>query len=1187
MRLNKALSLLALTLAAPGSSTALANKELSPEELERSILLEFYEATNGHSWNEDYGWAHNLPDICSWTGVECRLSPADIAAAGGSLVSGRNPVVGLYLPDNFLSGRTPASLWKLPSLKWLDLGFNPSLDVDFGSLADSSAEKVPPIEGISVRGTATTSVKGVHALSETLTELTLSDNKFESQFPPDLLELRKLTSLSCANCHLRGGLPDGEETGIDHLSQLRNLDLYNNDLTGTLPEGLATLVHLRSIVLAKNQFHGKLPQFVSDELVLLEEFWINFNDFTGTIPPFDKQPTIQKLYLNGNSFTGTLPDTFLDAAVAGPEGYAASGNPLMINLGKNELTGVIPGSLDRLSILPVTWRFGGNAFTGIDISLCDNGLWNDGGVERFACRGLVCPPGTYSEEGFHTVDNPCEPCSTADYFGTFECFDYDDRAVLLELYKQLGGDDWIHNDGWKTAPRHVADDDWSEEWNDYCDWYGIECWDLGDAKDGRLRKIHLGSNNLKGTMPEIIFSLEHMTFLDVSNNPELVVGFRNIGRAEHLYSVNVGGTQTKDFDGIQHANDFFKRLYADNTPISGTIPTEIVRIHNLEVLSLQQCDLNGELPVDLFAMSSLEELYLGRNNFQGFVPDRWEALKKLEVLSLAQNAFRGNIPESLGYAPSLRALTLKDQVSKGGGFTGSLPSFRKSRSLTRLIVSDNRLEGPLPEDLLLASDAGEEYFLVDLTNNKITGKVHGTYERFNQMDLFLEGNLISEIDERLCNNPLWMSGDVGAYGCEAILCPAGTYNQGGRRMYMDDSCAPCDKKEMSSSTDESILGQSTCGAAEAAVVLAPIGDGDSPDASSSETSGSATTAAAVQSMERGVLEALYDQTGGADGGWATATGWKTDANFCNWYGIDCDENGSVASIQLGANGLKGTVPSLVWSLPNLVHLKIYGNDVNVEFTDIEFARKLQTLGLDGTGMRSVAGLGKARSLTSLNLAKNNLAGNLPQELSRLVNLEILDLSSNKFTGELPFWLKNFAKLTSFSVANNKIGGWLPDFASITKLSYLDLSHNQFKGTLPPTLLAGSPPDDKVVVDLSHNKIDGVVPGAISRLTRLSIQLEENQIIGIDAQLCAMDGVNDFDVMSYGCSGILCPIGTWNNLGRQSNDVPCEPCKKAKYMGSTTCGSDTTTVGSGAIAAPTGKSVLAALVSGVVLLWGML
>jgi len=1186
--------LLALVLSASSNSninryTAFAKKDQqSPEELERSILLELYEATNGHSWNEDYGWAHNLPDVCTWTGIECLVSPETIAEAGGSLVAGRNPVTGIYLRDNFLSGRTPASLWRLSSLKWLDLGFNAALDVDFGSLLLVNNDNAyPPIEAISIRQTATTSVKGVHALSETLTELTLSENKLESSFPPDLLELRKLTSLICASCSLRGGLPDangdgtadadGNAGGIDQLSQLRILDLYDNDLTGTLPSGLAGLVHLRSLILAKNQFHGKIPQFVNDELVLLEQFWVNYNDFTGAIPAFDNQPDITKLYLNGNSFTGTIPDTFLGATVSGPEGSVTSGATLMVNLGKNDFTGTIPASLDRLSILPITWRFGGNAWTGIAPELCDNRNWNGGGVARFACRGLVCPPGSYSSDGFQTADNPCEPYSTADYFGTFECFDSDDRAVLLDIYAKLGGEDWVHNDGWSTAPRTVADDDWSEEWNDYCGWYGIECWDLGDAKDGRVRKLVLGANNLKGSMPETIFSIEHMTTLDVSNNPDVLVSFRNVGRADHLYSANVGGTQTKDFDGIQHANDFFKRLYADNTPIAGTIPAEITRVRNLEVLSLQDCGLNGELPVDLFAMAYLEELYLAQNNFQGFVPDRWAALKNLEVLSLAQNAFGGNIPESLGYAPSLRALTLKDQVSRGGGFTGSLPSFSKSRTLAQLVVSGNKLDGTLPEDLLQASETAENYFFVDLTNNKITGTIHGSYERFGRLDLYLEGNLISEIDEKLCNNPLWMSGDVGAFGCEAILCPAGTFNQGGRRMYTDDACLACDAKKATSTTDGLYLGQSTCGVPNAAARAS------NNDGSESETPVSAASAAAAQSMERGVLEAMFDQTGGPDGDWKTSTAWKTDANFCTWYGVDCDENGSVASIQLGSNGLKGSVPSLIWTLPNLVHLKIYGNDISLDVEGIGFAQNLQTLGLDDTGMKSLEGIGKARSLTNLNVAKNNLAGNLPEELSRLVNIQTLDLSQNRFTGELPFWLKNFASLTSLSVSNNKLEGNVPDFASLSKLSYLDLSHNEFGGNLSPTLLAGSPPDDKIVVDLSYNKIKGVIPGALSRLSRLSIQLEENLIIGIDIQVCSTDGWNDFDAMSYGCNGILCPIGTWNNLGRQSNDVPCEPCNKAKYMGSTTCGKETTTVGSGGASITSKTSTGLAAVFGLVIL----
>jgi len=1116
------------------------------EEQQRTILRELYDSTNGHAWNENDGWAHNTADICTWTGVECKFNTDDVAAGDGEVVAGSNPIIGLNLRNNFLMGRTPSSLWKLRSLKTLDLGYNPSLDVDFSSLPSSSSDtETPNLEYINIRQTGTTSVVGIDALSESVTRLILAENKFESQFPSDIFALKKLTSLSLNGCSLRGSLPDSEESGISQLGQLREFDIYNNDLTGILPSGLGKLVHIRNLIISKNQFHGKIPKYVNDDFVLLEQFWASFNDFTGTIPAFDKAPSFRKLYLNGNSFGGDIPDTFLAATLTGPEG-GNSGESIKINLSKNKFSGTIPESLDRLSPLNIVWRLGGNAWTGVSETLCDNYNWNDGGIVQFGCPGLVCPPGRYSAAGYKTLEDPCELCDTADYFGTFDCFDQDDRAVLLDIYAQLDGPNWNNNKGWSTAPRQVADDDWSGEWMDYCQWHGVECWDLGDAKDGRVRKLILPYNNLKGIMPEPIFSIEHMTTLDVSNNPELVVSFMNVGRSEHLYSVNVGGTKTKDYDGIQHAQDFFKRLYADNTPIAGTIPSEITRVHALQVLSLQDCDLNGELPADIFAMSTLRELYLSNNNFQGVLPDRWESLELLEVLSLAKNSFRGNLPESFGLASNLRAVSLTDQVTKGGGLTGSVPSFSKSRSLTQLIVGTNKLVGTLPEDLLLAVDPIDSLFHVDFTNNMITGTVYGSYDRFEKMDLYLEGNLISAIDEGLCNNLNWMSGGVGSYGCDAILCPAGTSNYGGRRQYTNDGCTACDDNDKTKKTTGTYyLGQNSCSVDQGINVVT--------SSSSAAAAVDTTDTLASSSSERFILELLYDQTSGSES-WKSSNDWKTEKSICSWYGINCDENGSVASIQLGSNGMKGSMPTEIFSLPNLVHLKMYGNDLDVDFAGIENARNLQTLGLDDTGLKSLDGIGKARSLIELNVGYNKLNDDLPEELSKLMNLKMLDISHNNFSGPLPFWMKNLASLNSFAASHNKLSGSILDFASLSKLIYLDLSYNQFKGTVPPTLLASSPPDDKVVVDLSHNKIEGVVPADLSRLSRLSIQLQENEISGIDPDLCQTDGLNDFDALSFGCNGILCSVGTWNNLGRQSNEnVPCEPCKKAKFMGTTTCG----------------------------------
>jgi hypothetical protein len=193
----------------------------------------------------------------------------------------------------------------------------------------------------------------------------------------------------------------------------------------------------------------------------------------------------------------------------------------------------------------------------------------------------------------------------------------------------------------------------------------------------------------------------------------------------------------------------------------------------------------------------------------------------------------------------------------------------------------------------------------------------------------------------------------------------------------------------------------------------------------------------------------------------------------------------------------------------------------------------------------------------------SFAISLIPELSRLINLRTLDVASNALEGTLPFWLNGLVSLTSFSASNNQFSGPVYDFAPLVSLSYLDLSSNVLTGSLPPTLLAGVPANEKLVVDLSRNKLDGRVPAELARMTRLSIQLQDNRISEIDQELCKTDGLNDFDVLSFGCDGILCPVGTWNPLGRQSNeDMPCQPCNKAKFMGATNCGkSSATTVAS--------------------------
>jgi hypothetical protein len=457
---------------------ALSWTRASANVTERQVLISFYQATGGHTWNENSGWESQSGDICDWYGVICR----DEENSARRIQEGAAPpgkVMGLVLKNNFMTGRTPPSLWTLPSLEQIDFSDNPHLDVDFSGLQSTGS----PLQSVIIRATATTSVGGITGASNTLQQLDLSNSKIDSQLPIELYSLTNLNSLALAECGLLGSLPGD----IQRLSVLQELDVIKNSLTGTLPDALSSLVHLRYLSLSFNQFHGVIPVFIND-LVMLREFWAHNNDLVGPIPSFSKAPDIHKIYLNNNALTGEIPTNFLEAVVGGME----NSQTIHVNLASNALAGTVPETLDNLEDLEIVWMLGDNEWTNVPSALCDNTKWNEGSIAQFGCRGFLCPSRSFSRHGFQTPDTACQPCESAEFRGATTCFDKNDHSVLVELHVQLKGEKWDRSDNWLIEA-------------DYCKWYGVECWNLGDAKDGRVRKILLPNNNLLGTVPEIVY----------------------------------------------------------------------------------------------------------------------------------------------------------------------------------------------------------------------------------------------------------------------------------------------------------------------------------------------------------------------------------------------------------------------------------------------------------------------------------------------------------------------------------------------------------------------------------------------------------------------------------------------------------------------------------------------------------
>jgi Leucine-rich repeat (LRR) protein len=1080
---------------------------------ERDILLEFYQATGGDSWKSNHGWAENSSDYCTWHGVVCVGEEADLnldvpltqqeendgSTRNLQQQQDQSRVIGISLKDNNLVGRTPSSLYQLPKLTSLYFSYNPQLDISF--IGGDAAKNLKQLK---LHSTGLSSMNALNVFQNTLTSLHAGGEELlqGTAIPLTIFEMTNLRVLHLPGNQFQGTLAADE---FGNLQRLQVLNLYDNDLSGTVPLAFSKLSLLETLTLSSNKLTGSIPFFL-DTMSSLQNVYLDGNQFGGPLPALSGLPNLKEAFLNDNSLTGTIPANFLQAVTS---------DTLRVDINGNRLTGTIPSTLDVLSSKTLDLTLADNMFTGIDASLCDNAKWMQGTTSSTSgCDAIACPIGTYGSLGRKTAKHSCETCESALFVGQRYCLDSDDRGVLSLLYTATDGPNWINQENWMTNAN-------------VCEWFGVSCWDTNDDKRGRVRRLNLDGNNLRGTIPQSIYALETLTTITVSRNP-VVLRFDDIGQAPRMRTIHVANTDTVSFDGIENANSFFAHLVADKLNIGGTIPKQILQLVNLETLSMSDSHLEGTIHSDIGKMVNLTSLYLHGNSLKGQIPTHFGSLNKLKVLSLAKNKLTGVLPSQLDQMTSLVALSLSDQTTKGGGISGDLLDFSSNTQLNALYLGGNQFEGSIPSELLRGANL-DAALTVDLSSNVLTGTIPGALSRFMYLNLKTQDNFITGVDSRLCVLDGWMNGNVREYGCDAILCPASTTSSTGKQMFDNEACADCGGGD-----GVKFYGQTTCGVRD--VVL----------------------------TERELLQQLYDATDGRN--WHTNDNWYTNVHYCGWYGVTCDSAKSVVNIVLGSNKLKGSIPTSLYQLPNLARLSLFSNEIDISFQGIERARNLRSLILDSTGLNSLEGIGDARGLKELNVRYNSLEA-LPSEMQRLVHLESLEASNNKLKGALPTWLSNLPALDTLVVSNNNLSGPLPDFADLPSLVFLDLSHNQFTGTVPPMLMKNSFVEEKIFVDFTDNRLTGTVPSDLKRLDRLQIQLQDNQITGLSEDLCKLNGWMDDDVEMYGCDGIMCPAGTYNAAGRQNADQgECTFCKVAKYMGQTKCSGALRSVASaGAIA----------------------
>ncbi|KAI8009621.1 Receptor-like kinase TMK4 [Camellia lanceoleosa] len=127
--------------------------------------------------------------------------------------------------------------------------------------------------------------------------------------------------------------------------------------------------------------------------------------------------------------------------------------------------------------------------------------------------------------------------------------------------------------------------------------------------------------------------------------------------------------------------------------ISGSLPSNLNQLSNLQTLALQQNSLSGPLP-SLSNLSSLHQVYLDTNNFTSIPSGFFSGLTNLQILSLSNNPNLApwTIPTDLTQSSSLSTF-----YASAANIVGSIPDiFGSFPNLQNLRLSYNNLTGSLP-----------------------------------------------------------------------------------------------------------------------------------------------------------------------------------------------------------------------------------------------------------------------------------------------------------------------------------------------------------------------------------------------------------------------------------------------------------------------------------------------------------